>query len=626
MKQSAHFHCKQQFLYVSILLLAVLPIHVLASPTVTSVTPGYSAGAHQTLSFQYSESTGYTHIQVADMMINSSLNQVGACYTLYYVATNTLYLASNDATAWMGPISPGTSGTLQNAQCSVDASKFSVAGSGPTLTLNLDITLMPSFSGLKTIYGWVLDNSGQNSGAWTALGSWLPETVPTPPSVVSVTPNYGVGASQTFSLQYSDANGPSYLAAADMLINSSLNPADSCYTLYYPSSNQLYLAKDDVSGWLGPLSPGASATLQNSQCSINGGQSSVSNSGTTLILNLAITFQPSFANLKTIYGWTIDKAGSSSGAWAPLGTWVPSSAELPPPAVVSVTPNQSSSGPHQILSFKYSDTAGYTHIQVADMIINSSLNQVGACYTLYYAATNTLYLATNDATGWLGPVSPGTSGTVQNSQCTVDASHSSVTGAGPTLTVNLDITLTQSVAGLETIYGWVLDNSGQSSGAWSALGTWTPNPVSTPPSVIPMTPSSVYGNSQVLSLQYWDANGYTYLQAVDMIVNVSLNPADACYTLYYPASQTLYLAKDDVSGWLGPITPGGTGTLQNSQCSISASKSSVSGLGTTLTLNLAVTLQPSFVGFQRVYGWALDNANISSGPWATVGTWYSGID
>ena len=63
---------------------------------------------------------------------------------------------------------------------------------------------------------------------------------------------------------------------------------------------------------------------------------------------------------------------------------------------------------------------------------------------------------------------------MQNSQCTVDASHSSVTGAGPTLTVNLDITLTQSVAGLETIYGWVLDNSGQSSGAWSALGTCTP--------------------------------------------------------------------------------------------------------------------------------------------------------
>jgi hypothetical protein len=42
--------------------------------------------------------------------------------------------------------------------------------------------------------------------------------------------------------------------------------------------------------WLGPLVPGAStATLSNSQCTVNGSGTAVAGSGSTLTLNLALT-------------------------------------------------------------------------------------------------------------------------------------------------------------------------------------------------------------------------------------------------------------------------------------------------------------------------------------------------
>jgi hypothetical protein len=59
-----------------------------------------------------------------------------------------------------------------------------------------------------------------------------------------------------------------------------------------------------------------SRVRQNSQCSIAMGSSTtVAVSGTTLTLNLAMTFKPAFAGAKSIFAFAANPGGVNSG-WA----------------------------------------------------------------------------------------------------------------------------------------------------------------------------------------------------------------------------------------------------------------------------------------------------------------------
>src|ERR1039458_10466882 len=69
---------------------------------------------------------------------------------------------------------------------------------------------------------------------------------------------------------------------------------------------------------LSGLTPG-SGSQQNSQCTLNGAGSSVSASGNTLTLNLALTFLTAFAGAKNIYMQAVNPNGTA--AWQLEGSW-----------------------------------------------------------------------------------------------------------------------------------------------------------------------------------------------------------------------------------------------------------------------------------------------------------------
>jgi hypothetical protein len=65
----------------------------------------------------------------------------------------------------------------------------------------------------------------------------------------------------------------------------------------------------------------------------------------------------------------------------------------------------------------------------------------------------------------------GQSGTLQNSQCAVNAASSSVSGSGNNLTVNLALSFQASFTGTKNIYMDAYD--GPDSG-WQLKGSWIP--------------------------------------------------------------------------------------------------------------------------------------------------------
>ena len=441
---------------------------------------------------------------------------------------------------------------------------------------------------------------------------------PAAPTADSVSPASGSGNSQTFTFKYSSANGYAYLSRIYGLMNSSLSGSGGCFFQYYKPSNTLYLYGDDGSSVAGTLTPGQSGTINNSQCTLSGSSFTASGSANQLTLVVPMTFKSTFAAAKTIYGYASDQGNSASG-WQTLGTWTPNTPVNTPPTADSVSP-ASGNGPSQTFTFKYSSVNGYGYLGRVFGVLNSSLTAANACFFQYYSPSNTLYLYNNDGSTIAGTLTPGQSGTINNTQCTLSGSAFTASGVGTQLTLAIPVTFTAAFAGPKTWYGYASDQGNLNSG-WQTLGTWITNTITNnPPTADSVSPASGTGTPQTFTFKYSSVNGYAYLGRLFGVLNTTLNGSGGCFFQFYEPTNTLYLYSDNGSSVAGTLTPGQAGTVNNSQCTLSGSAFAASGSGNQLTLTIPASFSASFAGPKTWYSYASDQGNLNSG-WQTLGTW-----
>ena len=143
-------------------------------------------------------------------------------------------------------------------------------------------------------------------------------------------------------------------------------------------------------------------------------------------------------------------------------------------------------------------------------------------------------------------------------------------------------------------------------------------PAEPPPAVVSVTPNPATGLSNTFALVYSDPNGASDLDVVEVDFGSAVNGSNSCFVLYYPATNSLELLTN--TGTVSSkITPG-SGTLSNSQCTISGSGTTVVRSGDSLTLNLAVTASSTYTSGQNVYMFAEDDSSAQTG-WVQKGTW-----
>jgi len=135
-----------------------------------------------------------------------------------------------------------------------------------------------------------------------------------------MSPGRGSGLSQVFSFTLNDNVGWQDLGIINVLINSSLNGNQSCYLAYSNPLTTLYLMSDSGGGLLPGMPLNGSGFISNSQCAIDGAGSSVTSSGSSLTLNLSVSFSSSYLGDAIVYVAARDAAGHNSG-WQPMGTW-----------------------------------------------------------------------------------------------------------------------------------------------------------------------------------------------------------------------------------------------------------------------------------------------------------------
>jgi ELWxxDGT repeat protein len=572
-------------------------------PSVVSLSPTSGTGLTQTFTTVYSDPNGTSDLNEVLVLFNTSVSLANSCTVAYTPASNKMYLYNNAGTGLSAAVVPGSSNSASNSQCTLSGTGSSFSTSGNNLTLNVALTFAGTFVGQQNVY---LEAVGKTqSSGWAGKGTWLPASAG-PPTVVSLSPGSGTGSTQTFTMVYSDPNGISDLSDVLVLFNASLKLSSACAVVFTPGTNQLYLYNNAGTGVSTPVTPVSSGSASNSQCTLSGMGSSFSTSGNSLTLNVALTFAGTFLGQQDVYMEAVGKTANSG--WVAKGTWLPASAG--PPTVVSLAP-ATGLGLTQTFTMVYSDPNGISDLSDAVVLFNTSIKLSSSCTVVYVPASNLLYLYDNAGTALTTGIAPGSSGSVSNSQCTLAGTGSSFSTSGNNLTLSAALTFTPGFGGAQNVY---LDAVGktQSSG-WVQEGTWTPSMVAS------LSPTSGTGSPQTFTMVYSDPNGTSDLNEVLVLLNTSVSLANSCTVAYTPASNKMYLYNNAGTGLSTAVVPGSSGSVSNSQCTLSGTGSSFSISGNNLTLNVALTFSGTFNGLQNVYLEAIGKTQTSS--WVGKGTW-----
>jgi len=481
----------------------------------------------------------------------------------------------------------------------------------------ISVTFTPVATGARSANLHIVDNSG-NVGATqsvTLTGTGI--SVATAINAVSVTPNAGSGVTQAFTAVYSDLNGAADFATVRILFNSSLNSTHSCFVTYYPSSNLMYLDNDAATAPLAGVKPGSTSQVSNSQCTLAGTGSSYSTSGNTATLTVELTFSATFTLPQNIYLYASGLSLVNSG-WVQVGTW---GAPSGPPLLVSVTPS-SGSGATQAFTGVYSDPNGAADLATVRVLFNTSVNSTSACYVTYYPSSNLLYLENDGGTG-ASSLSPGSAGQVSNSQCTLAGTGSSYSTSGNTATLVVALTFSATFTAQEqSIYLFASENNtSKLNSGWVKKGTWGLS--SGPPTVVSLTPVSGTGTGPAtFTGVFSDPNGAGDFATIQLLFNTTITSKHACYVVYYPSSNLMYLEGDSVTATSAGVTPGSAVQVSNNQCTLSGTGSSYAASGNTGTLAVALTFSATFTGTQNIYVLASEvNGSNSNTGWLKEGTW-----
>jgi len=169
---------------------------------------------------------------------------------------------------------------------------------------------------------WTLvSDSSQSFLGWKAQGSF---TVPVGPTfskpvaqAIAVTPSGSNSA--TVAATGFDENGSSDVKDIYLLINTSLSFGGGCYLLYRSPSQQVFLLNDAGTNWQAVGTVGGNFLLENSQCLVNLGLASESETQDTRTITYHIEFKPTFTGVRSAYLYVEDVAKLVSG-WKFLRT------------------------------------------------------------------------------------------------------------------------------------------------------------------------------------------------------------------------------------------------------------------------------------------------------------------
>ncbi len=426
-------------------------------PAAVGVTPSFGQGLGQTFTFAFSDTQNAQNLLATDVQFSASGSAVNACDFIYDRQRGTISLRWDTA---MGQDTKalGSTQVLQNSQCQIGAASVSFVGL--QLLETVSVTFKGAFNGLKTVYLSAAE-TGQNTG-FVPEGTYV-VAAPGFPVANSVVPASGAGPSQRFTVTVSDQGGGSFINGVAFLMTNN-NTNNACNVVYDRTAGTITLSFDTAANGAAKILLGSTQSISNSQCTLNGANTTVFTGPTSLVFTIDLAFNSSFFGPKSVYVLA-GETGVNTGNIL-LGTWNVSGGT---PTAVSVSPS-SGAGNSPNYTFTSSDSVSQANISGMSMLITSGSpnNITNACYLVYNRTNSTIGLFGDDGVTFnTKPI--GSSATLQNSQCAVGFTVAFFSGLQVTFTVNT--VYKPAFNGPKTVY--LQANEPGTNSGFVARGTWT---------------------------------------------------------------------------------------------------------------------------------------------------------
>jgi len=290
--------------------------------SVANLTPNSGTGATQTFTAIFTDANGYNDLGEAHMLfaVAPDGGDQLTCLVRYDVRINSLWLYSDTAAAFIGPVAPGTvSNALQGSLCAVNTQASRVTGTGNALTVNLNVTFKSTVA--RNVYMRAKNDTGDTG--WLQRGTW--NLTAAAIGTMSVSPSSGSGSTQTFTLTYPDPPGLGGAAWGwvEFLVGAASDGGGEpfCFIHYDRAGNGLSMYSGDLGSFLEPVAPGtASTALGTSACSLNTAEATVTNASGNLVVTLPITMKAPMSGAKKTFQRTLDLLKRDTG-WQQTGSW-----------------------------------------------------------------------------------------------------------------------------------------------------------------------------------------------------------------------------------------------------------------------------------------------------------------
>ncbi len=304
----------------------------------------------------------------------------------------------------------------------------------------------------------------------------------TGPGTRDTGPLYSVAKDAKHVYRFTHPGGFESLGVVNVLINTALDGGSACYIAYSRPAGVLYLVDDaGPDAGLAALNLGSNATVSNSQCTIHGADSSAVGSGNHLTLTLRIEFKPAFAGYRVAYLAARDNSGGNSGwithggiAIPDLPTTFPRSGPIQPSSGLSTQP---------LIRFSYQHEGVTNNLGTAWVLMGTAVDARNACYVAYFAPGKLLLLLPDDGDASKATSMPiPSSGSLQNSQCTIFGQMSSLVSGQGELAFSLNI-LFNAAFQHKQIGIWTATQTLATPGnpvktsPWTIVGGWNPTRV-----------------------------------------------------------------------------------------------------------------------------------------------------
>lgn len=542
-----------------------------------------AANAGQTVTFLNENATGgpfeSRNYEPVEIMFTGALVPQGqappaadSCLIRFHLISRLMSLDGAGTT----PI--GQPGVLENPQCRVLAHNSAVTFDNEANPLHVRIGFAVQFSGsfvgTKHTYLHILDNLGNTRHSWDRVGSWtvLPAN---DAAVVSISAPTAVLKGSTFEalVKMKNTGGRVWTSSEQYRLGSQMS--------------------QDNSTW---------------------GKTRVELPTSTVAINSEAEFRFQVTAPPT--------SGAQPFAWKMVQDGVEwfgpiASTQInvtgPEPATVSIQP-ASGKGYASTFTAKYADANGGTDIQHAYLLINSQVTGPDGCHIRYTRADDTFSLQLNNGQ-WSTPSVRGSGADLNNDQCTIKPSASSVLVAHTDLTFSIPVVFSESFGGTKNTYLWVQDNEGNQAATYEHRGTWTINSPAVPISV---TPNSGAGARTTFTATFEDGDGTNDIVEAYVLFNSTISSASSCQVWYSPGENVTRLLNDSATSW-SILGPGGA-PISNSQCTIRSFQRLAPPNERSLQIAFDVEFASSYAGRRNLYLLSKDTANVTRG-WLELGSW-----